>query len=133
MSLIQLIEFPVLGDERGSLIALETNKNIPFVIKRVYYIYGTKENVARGFHAHKELEQIALCVSGRCRMVVDDGVSRESVWLDSPSKAIYIGNMLWREMHDFSSDCVLLVLASNVFNESDYIRNYDDFISLVNI
>lgn len=66
-------------------------------------------------------------------MVVDDGVSRESVWLDSPSKAIYIGNMLWREMHDFSSDCVLLVLASNVFNESDYIRNYDDFISLVNI
>jgi len=133
MGLIKLLEFPVLGDERGSLIALEENKNIPFGIRRVYYIYGTKENVARGFHAHKELEQIAVCVSGRCRMVLDNGASRESVWLDSPSKAIYIGNMLWREMHDFSSDCVLMVLASHVFNENDYIRDYNEFMGLVNV
>lgn len=131
MSLIQLVDFPVLGDDRGSLISLETNKGIPFEVKRVYYIYGTKQGVARGFHAHKELEQIAVCVSGRCRMIVDDGLTRESVWLDSPSKGIYIGNMLWREMHDFSADCVLLVLASNHYDESDYIRNYSDFEGIV--
>lgn len=132
MSLIQLIEFPVLGDDRGSLTALEANKDIPFEIKRVYYIYGTADRVARGFHAHKELEQVAVCVSGQCRMLIDNGVARESVWLDSPSKAIYIGNMLWREMHDFSEDCVLLVLASAYYDELDYIRCYDDFLKVVN-
>lgn len=128
MSLIQLLEFPVLGDERGALIALEENKNIPFSIKRVYYIYGTQEGVARGFHAHKELEQIAVCVAGRCRMLLDDGVTRESAWLDSPNKAVYIGNMLWHEMHDFSVDCVLLVLASDHYDEMDYIRKYEHFL-----
>ncbi len=133
MSLIQLMELPILGDERGALIALEANKSIPFEIKRVYYIYGTQEGIARGFHAHKELEQIAVCVSGRCRIILDDGIKRENVWLDSPSKAIYIGNMIWREMHDFSSDCVLLVLASHHYDESDYIRNYSDFEGVVHV
>ena len=131
MGIVNLVEFPILGDERGSLIALEASKNIPFAIKRVYYIFGTKQDVARGFHAHKKLEQIAVCVSGRCRMVLDNGLTRESVWLDSPSKAIYIGSMLWHEMHDFSADCVLLVLASEYYDESDYIRNYEDFLECI--
>ena len=131
MSIIKLIEFPTLGDERGSLIVVEGNKNIPFEVKRVYYIFGTKSGVSRGFHAHKELEQIAVCVSGQCRMIMDDGKNKEEVWLDRPNKAIQIGKMVWHEMHDFSSDCVLLVLASDHYDESDYIRVYENFLECV--
>jgi dTDP-4-dehydrorhamnose 3,5-epimerase-like enzyme len=127
MSLIGLVEFQPLGDDRGSLVALEAHKTIPFVIKRVYYIFGTKKNVSRGFHAHQTLRQVAVCVTGRCRMVLDDGRRRDEVWLDSPTKGLLIGNMVWREIHDFSPDCVLLVLASEHYSESDYIRSYEDF------
>lgn len=128
MSLLQTIDFPLLGDERGSLISLETNKQIPFDIKRVYYIYGTEKDVARGFHAHKQLKQVAVCVAGKCRMILDDGNKREELWLDSPAKGLLIEDMVWREMHDFSEDCVLLVLASEHYDEADYIRDYDEFI-----
>jgi dTDP-4-dehydrorhamnose 3,5-epimerase-like enzyme len=131
MNLIKLIHLTSLGDERGQLVSLEGNKNIPIEIKRVYYLTGTKAGVSRGFHAHKELEQIAVCVSGRCRMVIDNGVCKEEVWLDSPSKAILIEKMIWREMHDFSDDCVLLVLASEYYDESDYIRDYVEFFEAV--
>ncbi|NLQ18972.1 WxcM-like domain-containing protein [Marinomonas sp. M1K-6] len=127
MSLIQLISFPPLGDDRGSLVALESQQSIPFDIKRVYYIFGTQQGVARGFHAHKQLKQVAVCVTGRCRMVLDDGKHREEVWLDSATKGILIEDMVWREMHDFSEDCVLLVLASKHYDESDYIRDYAEF------
>lgn len=131
MSLIKLISFPSLGDDRGSLVALESLQSIPFDIKRVYYIFGTKQGVARGFHAHKQLKQVAVCVTGRCRMVLDDGKHREEVWLDSASKGILIEDMVWREMHDFSEDCVLLVLASEHYDESDYIRDYVEFIGKI--
>lgn len=132
MSLIQWINFPPLGDSRGSLVALEGQKTIPFAIQRVYYLFGTQSGVARGFHAHKELQQVAVCVTGRCRMVLDDGENRENVWLDSPISGLLIGGMVWREMHDFSPDCVLLVLASEHYNESDYIRDYEDFLRVKN-
>lgn len=131
MSLIKLIDFPSLGDDRGGLVALESNKNIPFNIKRVYYIFGTEQNVARGFHAHKQLKQVAVCITGKCRMFLDDGKTKESVWLDSATKGILIEDMVWREMHDFSDSCVLLVLASEHYDESDYIRNYQDFLGTV--
>lgn len=127
MSLIQTIHFPPLGDERGSLVALEAHKTVPFDVKRVYYIFGTKEGVSRGFHAHQALQQVAVCVTGKCRMVLDDGKTREEIWLDSPTKGLLIGDLLWREMHDFSPDCVLLVLASEYYNEADYIRSYEEF------
>jgi len=127
MSLIKWIEFPSLGDDRGSLVALEGTKTVPFDIKRVYYIFDTKQGVSRGFHAHKNLEQVAICVRGSCRMVLDDGTNRVDAILDSPIKGIYIGNLVWREMHEFSEDCVLLVLASEHYDESDYIRDYQDF------
>jgi len=117
-----------LGDERGSLVALETHKTVPFDVKRVYYIFETKDGVSRGYHAHKALKQVAVCVTGKCRMILDDGLTREEVWLDSPTKGILISNMIWREIHDFSSDCVLLVLASDHYNESDYVRNYQEFL-----
>lgn len=122
------IDFPPLGDERGSLVALEAGKTVPFPIKRVYYIFGTKEGVSRGFHAHRQLQQVAVCVTGKCRMVLDNGKKREEAWLDSPTKGILIQDMVWREMHDFSPDCVLLVLASEYYDEEDYIRSYENFI-----
>ena len=128
MSLIQIINFPINGDDRGSLIAVENNKEIPFKIKRIYYIFNTQKNVSRGFHAHKKLKQVAICVKGKCRIVLDYGKNQESVWLDSPEKGLLIQDLTWREMHDFSDDCVLLVLASELYNESDYIRNYDEFL-----
>ena len=131
MSLINLISLPSLGDKRGGLVALESMGVVPFDIKRVYYIFNT-QNTSRGFHAHKELVQLAICLKGSCTMLLDDGLSRESVLLDSPLQGILIPKMVWREMHDFSDDCVLLVLASEHYDESDYIRNHDQFIKEVN-
>jgi dTDP-4-dehydrorhamnose 3,5-epimerase-like enzyme len=122
------INFETKGDKRGSLISLEENKNIPFDIKRVYYIFGTKPKVRRGFHAHKKLQQILIVISGSCKILLDNGKSKESILLNSPSKGLLIKEMIWREMYDFSPDCVLLVLASDFYNESDYIRKYEDFI-----
>lgn len=130
MPSIKTIDFDICGDARGSLIALE-KENLPFDVKRVYYIFDTKENVSRGFHAHKNLEQIAICVRGKCRFSLDDGKQKKILWLDNPKKGIYIQGLVWREMHDFSEDCVLLVLASEHYDESDYIRNYQDFKRLV--
>lgn len=130
-SLINLINFEILGDDRGSLIALESNMTIPFEVKRVYYIFGTKIGVSRGFHAHRDLLQIAICVHGKCRILLDDGGQREQVWLDTPTKGLLIGNMIWREMHDFSSDCVLMVLASGHYNPNDYIRDYEKFQTML--
>ena len=130
MSLIKLIEFPALGDSRGCLTALEAGKNIPFDIKRVYYIFGTQPDVARGFHAHKALKQVAVCVKGKCRMVLDDGQVKEEVWLDSPTKGLLIEGLIWREMYDFSADCVLLVIADEHYEEADYIRDYSKFLKM---
>ena len=131
MSLIQWIKLPRLSDDRGSLIALEAEKHIPFVIKRVYYIFGTKVDVARGFHAHKALKQVAVCVSGKCKMKLDNGHEQTEVWLDSPDKCLLIEDLIWREMYDFSEDCVLLVLASEHYDEADYIRDYEGFLKQV--
>lgn len=128
MSLIQLIDFDLLGDERGQLVSLEQHGNIPFEIKRIYYMYGMKSDLPRGFHAHKNLEQVAICINGQCRFVLDDGVNREEVVLSSPKKGLYIDNNKWREMHDFSEGCILMVLASELYDESDYIREYGEFL-----
>ncbi|MDW7748696.1 FdtA/QdtA family cupin domain-containing protein [Halomonas sp.] len=130
MGLVQCCDFPHLSDERGSLVALEANKTIPFEIKRVYYIYHTEQGVSRGYHAHKDLKQVAICVAGSCRIVLDDGHTRKETWLDCPTRGLLIESMIWREMHDLSEDCVLLVLASEHYDERDYIRNYEDFLKL---
>ena len=132
MSLIKTINFQPLGDERGSLVALEGNKSVPFDIKRVYYIFGTKEGVSRGFHAHLNLKQVAVCVTGSCRFVLDNGKQREEVVLDKSTTGLLINDLTWREMYDFSPDCVLMVLASEYYDESDYIRDYQEFLKAVN-
>ncbi|MEY8765810.1 MULTISPECIES: sugar 3,4-ketoisomerase [Francisella] len=129
--MVDILSLAVIGDDRGSLVSLEQNKNIPFDIKRVYYIYGTKENVRRGFHAHKNLSQVLICVSGSCKILVDDGKTKKDVLLEFPEKGLLIKGLIWREMFDFSPDCVLMVLASDYYDESDYIRSYGDFMEMV--
>lgn len=124
----RLIELTSHGDNRGSLIALEKEHNVPFDIKRVYYIYDTKKGVPRGFHAHENLEQLLICVSGSCKIKVDNGKETALYELNSPETALYIGKMIWREMYDFSGGCVLMVIASEYYNPEEYIRDYDEFI-----
>ncbi|KMJ46239.1 dTDP-6-deoxy-3,4-keto-hexulose isomerase [Xenorhabdus khoisanae] len=126
--LINLIPLQIHGDERGALVALEEAKNIPFAIKRVYYMFNTGTSVRRGLHAHRRLKQVAIVLRGSCRFVLDDGRERIEVLLDNPQQGLLIESIIWREMYDFSSDCVLMVLADNLYDESDYIRNYDEFL-----
>ncbi|GMM89474.1 sugar 3,4-ketoisomerase [Vibrio fortis] len=129
---IKLIQFQSHGDERGSLVSLEENKNIPFDIKRVYYLFNTKEKVRRGFHAHKKLKQLAIVLKGSCRFLLDDGNEKIDLLLDNPAQGLYIESFIWREMFDFSDDCVLMVLADSVYDESDYIRDYEEFLKVGN-
>lgn len=119
------------GDDRGQLVALEENKDIPFSIKRVYYMYDTGEGVRRGFHAHKSLEQILICIHGSCKILMDNGEEKKVVPLEKPYEGLYISNNIWREMYDFSPDAVLMVLASDYYKEEDYIRNYDEFLGFI--
>lgn len=130
MSLINIINFKSLGDARGDLISLESTKEIPFEIKRVYYIFDTQNDVIRGLHAHKELKQVAIVLKGSCRFLLDDGVNKESIILSNAHQGLLIDSCLWREMSDFSEDCVLIVLASAQYDENDYIRNYNEFLKM---
>lgn len=125
---IQLIQLQKHGDERGSLIALEDQKNVPFTIRRVYYLFDTKPGVRRGLHAHSKLTQLVIAVRGSCRFLLDDGKERVEVLLDNPAQGLLVEPMMWREMYDFSEDCVLMVLADQHYDEADYIRNHDQFI-----
>lgn len=131
MTSYKIINFQTLGDERGSLIAIEEGYNVPFDIKRVYYIFDTKEGVVRGFHAHIHLKQICIAVKGSCTFVLDDGKKKEEIKLDNPNQGLLIEGLIWREMKDFSSDCVLMVIASEHYDENDYIRDYQQFINIV--
>ena len=119
------------GDERGQLVALEEYKDIPFEIKRVYFMYDTLEGVRRGFHAHKSLEQILICIHGSCKILLDNGLEKMVVPLEKPYEGLYVSNDMWREMFDFSPDAVLLVLASELYDERDYIRDYDEFLAFI--
>lgn len=128
MNLIEWIELTNLGDHRGSLVVAEANRNIPFSIQRLYYIFGAQPDVPRGFHAHKELQQIAFCIQGSCKILMNNGKEKQEVLIGQPNKGLFIPPMVWHEMHGFSEDCILLVLASDHYDESDYIRNYDQFL-----
>lgn len=125
---IKFIQFQSHGDDRGSLVSLEQNQNIPFDIKRVYYLFNTKDKVRRGFHAHKKLKQLAIVLKGSCRFLLDDGSEKIELLLDNPAQGLYIESFMWREMFDFSEDCVLMVLADSLYDETDYIRDYDIFL-----
>jgi len=113
-----------ITDNKGSLTPIEGNSDIPFDVKRIYYIYNVKPGERRGFHAHRKLRQVLICVSGSVKILVKTPYEETVYNLDDPAKGLYIGNMVWREMFDFSEDAVLLVLASEHFTEEDYIRDY---------
>ena len=125
---IQLVNIPQHGDTRGSLSVAELGGALPFPVRRIYWIHGTKPDVSRGFHAHKTLHQLCVCVAGSVRMSLFDGRREESVVLDSSAKGLLIGPGLWREMYDLSPDCVLMVFADAEYDEADYIRDRDQFI-----
>lgn len=124
-------QFQQHGDERGQLVALEEFNDIPFEIKRVYYMYDTGEGIIRGHHAHKSLQQILICIHGSCKVLLDNGKEKKVVFLEKPYEGLYVSNDMWREMYDFSSNAVLMCLASDIYREEDYIRNYDEFIKCV--
>ena len=126
--MIKFLKFETHQDERGSLISLESNKNIPFDIKRVYYIFKNGADVIRGQHAHKKLKQIYIVVSGSCKVILDDGNKKEIITLDNPDIGMVFDRIIWRELFDFSQDCVLMVLADDFYDEEDCIRNYEEFL-----
>lgn len=126
---ITTFDFEEHGDERGILISLEENHNIPFTIRRCYFMYNTQPGISRGFHAHKTLKQVLVCVRGSCKISLDNGTEKATVVLDRPNKGLYLSSNIWRVMHDFSDDAVLMVLADQLYDESDYIRDYSAFLS----
>ncbi|WP_297571189.1 FdtA/QdtA family cupin domain-containing protein [uncultured Helicobacter sp.] len=127
----KLLSLQTIGDERGKLVSLESLKNLPFAIKRVYYMFDTSPDLPRGFHAHKELEQLVIAIDGACEFVLDDGKSKESLWLNRPDFGLYIGKNMWREMRNFSYGCKLMILASDYYDESEYIRDYAEFLEII--
>lgn len=127
----KLLKMKIHGDERGKLISLEGNQEIPFEIKRVYYLFDTLPDESRGFHAHKNLEQVIIAMDGSCVFYLDDGTDRKEICLNRPDVGLYIGPGMWREMHNFSYGCKLVVLASEHYDENEYIRSYDEFLKLM--
>lgn len=125
---IQPISLTSHGDSRGMLVALEQERNVPFEIRRVYYLFATTHEVHRGRHAHRHLNQLAVAVRGSVRFLLDDGTGPTEVLLDDPTKGLLLGSMVWRDLYDFSEDCVLMVLADQHYDAADYITDYDEFL-----
>ena len=125
-----LIDIPKITDPRGNLAVVEGD-TIPFEIKRVYYLYDVPSDAYRGGHAHKELNQVLIALSGSFDVILKDGTTEEVITLNRPNKGLLIPDMLWREMANFSSGCVCLVLASEAYDEEEYIRDFSDYLSLV--
>jgi dTDP-4-dehydrorhamnose 3,5-epimerase-like enzyme len=128
---MELVTFTPKGDARGWLIALENLKEVPFEIQRVYYIYGTQTDVRRGRHAHRHLRQMAVCLHGSCRFLMDDGRTKRDFLLNRLNQGLLIEPLVWHEMDQFTPDCVLLVLASGPYDEGDYIRDQAAFTKVV--
>jgi dTDP-4-dehydrorhamnose 3,5-epimerase-like enzyme len=127
-----LIDLDIKGDNRGKLVSLEGNKNVPFEIKRVYWIFDTLPEVDRGKHAHKITKEIVVAMDGACEFILDDGKEKETIVLNRPDKGLYIAPNIWRTMRNFSYGCKLMVLASDYYDEKEYIRNYQEFLKEIN-
>ncbi|MBO6213961.1 MAG: FdtA/QdtA family cupin domain-containing protein [Lachnospiraceae bacterium] len=129
---VRRLEFPQKGDERGHLVIVEGNEEIPFSIERVFYIYGSDSEVVRGKHANRHTEFVLINVAGKSKVKVMDGLGKETVYeLDHPHMGIYLPRMVWKEMYGFSEDSVLLVLASTKYDPDEYIRDYDEFCRMM--
>lgn len=131
MSLGKYVEIPNRADHRGGLVVFEGRKEVPFEIKRVYAIHKNLPTAERGLHAHKTLKQLFVCLVGQCEIILDNGYMKQSYLLSDPTKGLLIDKILWRELRDFSEDCVLLVFADQHYDETDYIRNYENFKEFV--
>ena len=129
----KIINFNILGGKNSPLISLEKDKDIPFEIKRIYYIFNTAKDVERGFHAHKNLKQIVIALKGSCNFILDDGYKKIDIKLDNEKKGIFIQGIIWREIKNISDSCILLVIASENYDENDYIRDYNEFLALKNL
>ena len=125
-----MYKFKVHLDKYGSLVPVEATGEVPFEIKRIYYIYGVPNEVRRGFHAHKKLHQVLICLNGSVKILVKTPNEEQVVELIRPDEGLYIGPMIWREMYDFSKDAILLVLASDHYSKADYERNYDQYLEI---
>ena len=123
----RVLNFGDLGDERGKLVVVEGNMDIPFEIKRVFYIYGSDNEVVRGQHANRESEFVLINVGGTSKVRIDNGHSEAVIELNKPMMGLYIPTMVWKDMYDFSEDSILLVLASTHYDGKEYIRNYEDY------
>ena len=132
MNKVQMLEFQQRGDERGHLVIAEGGIDVPFEIKRVFYIYGSDKDVVRGQHANRKTEFVLINVAGTSKVKVKDGEGNEAIFcLNRPHTGIYLPNMVWKDMYDFSDDSVLLVLASTHYDPDEYIRDYDEFVKEV--
>jgi hypothetical protein len=128
---VQMIELPRIADPRGNLTFVESNRQIPFDIQRIYYLYDVPGGGTRGGHAHKRLQQFIIAASGSFDVILDDGYNRKSFFLNRSYYGLYVPNMLWRELENFSSGSVSLVLASLPYDESDYLRDYSEFAAMI--
>lgn len=124
------LDFKIFGDDLGKLISLEKGSIVPFDVKRVYYIFGTKSDAVRGKHAHRELSQILVAVSGSLKVSCEIGGKKEEFVLDRNNKGLLIEGLVWHTMYDFSPDAVLMVVASDYYDEKDYVRDYQEFLKL---
>lgn len=131
LSKAKLIELPKITDKRGSLSFVEGNRDIPFTIKRIYYLYDSHPNSERGAHGHKKLEQVIIPLAGSFNFILDDGYNRQSFFMDKPWVGLYVPPMMWRDVNNFSPNSVCLVLASDIYEEEDYYRNYQEFLNAV--
>lgn len=129
MNKVQMLDFPQHGDERGHLVIVEGGLDIPFEIKRAFYIYGSDHDVVRGQHANRKTEFVLINVAGKSKVKVKDGEGNEAIYcLNRPHTGIYLPTMVWKDMYDFTEDSVLLVLASEHYDNTEYIRDYDEFV-----
>lgn len=128
---VQIVNFPTIADTRGNLSFIEANNHVPFLIKRVYYLYDVPSGATRGGHAHKELEEIIIALSGSFDVVLDDGVETKKFFLNRPFYGLYVPTGLWREIENFSSNSVALALTSDFYTENDYIRDYEVFKKMI--
>jgi hypothetical protein len=128
---IELVDLPLIPDQRGNLTFIEGNRHVPFSIERVYYLYDIPGGSVRAGHAHYALEQLLIPLAGSFDVLLDDGTERQTVTLNRPSIGLRISSLTWRELHNFSSGAVCLVLASIPYDEADYIRDYDAFLAEV--
>ena len=132
MDKVKMLDFPQMGDERGHLVIVEGGKEIPFDIKRVFYIYGSGRDVVRGQHANRKSEFVLINVVGTSKVKVKDGEGNEAIYcLNRPHTGVYLPNMVWKDMYDFSEDSVLLCIASTNYDASEYIRDYEEFMKII--